>query len=257
MTQQAAPEHAAPRAGADRRAQGQRAGSVAAGLRRQHGQPDRVHVRGSDWTDADLAVATRSRSELDSSGLAVDLKSDYQLGPPELAVSPDRPRGVRRQRQRQRHRDDDHRADRRRRTVGQYSTAGRRMNIDMRLLAGQRTRPEDLQLLRVRSTTRRARAAVAGDGARRASRAAVDQPRQPPARDPDHRNVAPGHAQSDALGVHREAAGGDPARLRDRAVGSELAVRRRDVEPAVRARRSASSSRTWCSRRSSTRCSTR
>jgi len=36
--------------------------------------------------------------------------------------------------------------------VGQYSTAGRRMNMDMRLLASQRTRPEDLERLRVRAT---------------------------------------------------------------------------------------------------------
>ena len=34
-------------------------------------------------------------------------------------------------------------------TIGQYSTAGRRMNIEMRLVAAQRTRPEDLELLRV------------------------------------------------------------------------------------------------------------
>ncbi|HEY0249886.1 MAG TPA: efflux RND transporter permease subunit, partial [Kofleriaceae bacterium] len=93
----------------------------------------------------------KTQKQLQDSGLAVDLDSDYDIGPPQLAISPDRAAaadvgvnvtdiattvstlvgGT---------------------IVGQYSTAGRRMNIDMRLLAMQRTRPEDLEKLRVRAT---------------------------------------------------------------------------------------------------------
>jgi hydrophobe/amphiphile efflux-1 (HAE1) family protein len=115
------------------------------------GSPIEFTIRGTDWNTL-ISTAAKLQGELEQSGLAVDVKSDYQLGPPQLAVSPDRPAasdvsvnvsdiastitaligGT---------------------TVGQYSTAGRRMNIEMRLLATQRTRPEDLELLRVRSTT--------------------------------------------------------------------------------------------------------
>jgi hydrophobe/amphiphile efflux-1 (HAE1) family protein len=115
------------------------------------GPPIEMTVRGADWNTL-ISLSNKLQRELDQSGVAVDVKSDYQLGPNELAVAPDRPSasdvnvnvsdiattitaligGS---------------------TVGQYSTAGRRMNIEMRLLAGQRTRPEDLQLLAVRSTT--------------------------------------------------------------------------------------------------------
>jgi multidrug efflux pump subunit AcrB len=114
------------------------------------GSPVEFTIRGGDW-DQLIALSQKIIKQLDDSGLVVDAKSDYQLGPPELAVSPDRPAasdvnvnvsdiattitaligGS---------------------TVGQYSTAGRRMNIEMRLIASQRTRPEDLQLLHVRST---------------------------------------------------------------------------------------------------------
>ncbi|MEO8554420.1 MAG: efflux RND transporter permease subunit, partial [Kofleriaceae bacterium] len=114
------------------------------------GKPVEISVRGSDWT-ALIALAAKTQKELADAGLAGDLDSDYDLGPPELSIAPDRPAaadvgvnvtdiattvstlvgGT---------------------TVGQYSTAGRRMNIEMRLLAGQRTRPEDLERLRVRAT---------------------------------------------------------------------------------------------------------
>jgi multidrug efflux pump subunit AcrB len=115
------------------------------------GKPVEISVRGADWPSL-IALSNDVKKKLEASGLAVDVDSDYTLGPPELAVSPDRPAasdvgvnvsdiattittligGA---------------------TVGQFSTAGRRMDIEMRLLAGQRTRPEDLALLQVRSTT--------------------------------------------------------------------------------------------------------
>jgi hydrophobe/amphiphile efflux-1 (HAE1) family protein len=115
------------------------------------GKPVDLTVRGGDWnTLVDLSV--KVKNQLADSGLAVDLDTDYALGPPELQISPDRPRAA----------DVNVNVTDIATTVnaliggtivGQYSTAGRRMDIRMRLLASQRTRPEDLQLLRVRSTT--------------------------------------------------------------------------------------------------------
>jgi hydrophobe/amphiphile efflux-1 (HAE1) family protein len=115
------------------------------------GPPIEFTIRGADWPTM-IKYSQSVQQQLDASGTAVDIKSDYTLGPNELAIAPDRPAasdlnvnvsdiattvtaligGS---------------------TVGQYSTAGRRMNIEMRLLASERTRPEDLQLLAVRSTT--------------------------------------------------------------------------------------------------------
>jgi hydrophobe/amphiphile efflux-1 (HAE1) family protein len=116
----------------------------------QKGSPLQLSVRGADWPTL-IAQAESIEKKLQESGLAVDIDSDYQLGPPELAIAPNRARasdvnvnvsdiattvnaligGI---------------------VVGEYSTAGRRMDIRMRLLASQRTRPEDLSLLQVRST---------------------------------------------------------------------------------------------------------
>ena len=99
-----------------------------------------------------IKLSNDIQKKLQDSGQVVDVTSDYQPGPNELQVAPDRPSA----------------ADLNVNVadiattilyliggspVGQYSTAGRRMNIDMRLLARQRTRPEDLQALAVRSTT--------------------------------------------------------------------------------------------------------
>jgi hydrophobe/amphiphile efflux-1 (HAE1) family protein len=114
------------------------------------GKPVEISVRGPDW-NALIALAAKTQKDLQDSGLAVDLESDYDIGPPQLSISPDRAAaadvgvnvsdiattvstlvgGT---------------------VVGQYSTAGRRMNMDMRLLASQRARPEDLDRLRVRAT---------------------------------------------------------------------------------------------------------
>jgi multidrug efflux pump subunit AcrB len=91
------------------------------------------------------------KSELAASGLATDVDSDYQVGSPELEIMPDRDRandlgiavsdiansvsalvgGV---------------------VIGQYSTGGRRIDVNLRLQATQRARPEDLSLLRMRTS---------------------------------------------------------------------------------------------------------
>jgi multidrug efflux pump len=113
------------------------------------GYPIEFSVRGSDWNTL-VAQAAKLQAEIAGSGLATDVNSDYQLGSPELVVTPDRDRasdvgvsvqdiattvsalvgGV---------------------TVGQYSNGGRRMDIALRLTASQRSRPEDLSMLRLRA----------------------------------------------------------------------------------------------------------
>jgi multidrug efflux pump subunit AcrB len=112
------------------------------------GSPIDFTIRGADW-DALVVAADMFKTELEKSGAATDITSDYQVGGSELQVIPDRRRandlgvsisdlgstvsalvGGN--------------------TVGKFSTAGRRVDIRMRLLASQRTRPEDISLIRVR-----------------------------------------------------------------------------------------------------------
>ncbi|MCY1041545.1 efflux RND transporter permease subunit [Corallococcus sp. bb12-1] len=120
-----------------------------AGFTAQRGFPVEFSVRGSDW-DKLVEASTSLREQLTASGKVVDLDTDYQLGQPELRITPDRARaadvgvpiqavastvnalvgGVR---------------------VGKYSSGGRRIDVRMRLLADQRSRPEDLSLLKVRT----------------------------------------------------------------------------------------------------------
>jgi multidrug efflux pump subunit AcrB len=114
------------------------------------GFPLEFSVRGSDW-DTLVGLAAKLQTRLGESGLAADIQSDYQLGSPELEIQPDRARatdvGVSIQDIAQ--------------TVsalvgglvvGQYSNAGRRMDINLRLTATQRSRPEDLNMLRLRTS---------------------------------------------------------------------------------------------------------
>ncbi len=119
------------------------------GFTAQRGFPVECSVRGPDW-DTLVAQSERIMDELRDSGSVVDLDTDYQIGMPELAIVPDRARaadlgipiqdvatavnalvgGVR---------------------VGKYSTGGRRNDVRLRLLADQRSRPEDVARLRVRA----------------------------------------------------------------------------------------------------------
>ncbi len=118
------------------------------GFTAQRGFPVEFSVRGSDWNTL-VAEAESVKQKLAQSGLVVDLDSDYQLGMPELRIVPDRELatdlsvsveevattinalvgGVR---------------------VGKYSTGGRRIDVRLRLLASQRSRPEDVAKLKVR-----------------------------------------------------------------------------------------------------------
>lgn len=114
------------------------------------GSPVDFTIRGADW-DALVKSATQLKLDLEKSGYTADLTSDYNVGGTELQVVPDRRRanelgvsvselgstvsalvGGN--------------------TVGKFSTQGRRVDIRMRLLASQRSRPEDLALIKFRNT---------------------------------------------------------------------------------------------------------
>jgi hydrophobe/amphiphile efflux-1 (HAE1) family protein len=161
------------------------------------GWPVQFSVEGSDW-DTLVALSKKLKDETQASGLVTDIESDYALGAPELVVSPDRARasdvgvtvsdiattvsslvgGI---------------------VIGQYSNEGRRMDINLRLQASQRTRPEDLSVLRVRSSS----------GTLVPLSSVVKQVQQPELQEINHANraraititgnVAAGHAQNEAL----------------------------------------------------------
>ncbi len=119
------------------------------GFTAQRGFPIEFSVRGSNW-DQLVAESQRVMAKLRESGLVVDLDTDYQLGMPELRIEPDRAMaadigvsiddlattinalvgGIR---------------------VGKYSTGGRRIDVRLKLMASQRSRPEDISRLQVRT----------------------------------------------------------------------------------------------------------
>ncbi len=167
------------------------------GFTGQRGFPVEFSVRGSNW-DQLIDLSQNVMAQLRESGLVVDLDTDYQLGMPELRVEPDRAMaadvgvsidtvattlnalvgGVR---------------------VGKYSTGGRRIDVRLKLMAGQRTRPEDIARLRVRGksgtliplsslVTYREEPALQAITRRDRERAISI-----------YANVAPGHSQDEAL----------------------------------------------------------
>lgn len=119
------------------------------GFTAQRGFPVTFSLRGPSWDKlTDLSI--QMQEELQHSGLVVDLDSDYEVGMPELRITPDRARAA----------DVGVSIDKLATTlnallggvrVGKYNTGGRRIDVRLRLLADQRTRPEDLGRLRVRA----------------------------------------------------------------------------------------------------------
>jgi len=121
------------------------------GIGSSKGYPIEVSVRGPDW-DTLIAQALKVKAELAASGIATDVDTDYQVGLPEVRVEPDRPRatelgvtisdiastinalvgGT---------------------TVGKYSSAGRRLDVRLRMMLGQRLRPEDIGSISVRASS--------------------------------------------------------------------------------------------------------
>ncbi len=176
------------------------------------GFPVEFSVRGSDW-DTLVALATKMKSEVESSGLITDVNSDYQLGAPELVVTPDRARAT----------DLGVSIDDIANTVsslvggvviGQYSEGGRRMDMRVRLIASQRSRPEDLSTLRVRTAS----------GVLVPMSSVVQMKEQAELQQINHAdreraititgNVAPGHAQGDSLAYVQTLAASAPTGYR-------------------------------------------
>ena len=168
-----------------------------AGFTAQRGFPVEFSVRGPDW-DKLITLSQEMMSKLAASGAVVDLDTDYRLGMPELRITPNRARisdigvsvgdvattlnalvgGV---------------------LAGKYSTGGRRLDVRVKLLAAQRSRPEDIARLQVRTRS--------GELVPLSALVAYDE--QPALqaitrRDREravtiYANVAPGHAQDEAL----------------------------------------------------------
>lgn len=119
------------------------------GFTAQRGFPVEFSVRGPDWNRL-VDVADQMTRDLQATGMVVDVDTDYRIGVPELRITPNRARaadlgvpvedvatgisalvgGVR---------------------AGKYETGGRRIDIRARLLASQRSKPEDLARIKVRA----------------------------------------------------------------------------------------------------------
>jgi hydrophobe/amphiphile efflux-1 (HAE1) family protein len=169
------------------------------GFTAQRGFPVEFSVRGADWNQL-VPLSQKLIQDLTASGVVVDLDSDYRVGMPELRVTPDRAvcadvgvsvdevattinalvGGIR---------------------VGKYSTGGRRLDVRLKLMAGQRSRPEDISRLRVRARN--------GELVPLSSLVLFEEQAALQAitrRDREraisiYANVAPGHAQAEALRV--------------------------------------------------------
>ncbi|HEY0372105.1 MAG TPA: efflux RND transporter permease subunit [Thermoanaerobaculia bacterium] len=193
------------------------------GFTGQRGFPIEFSVRGPEW-DKLIELANDMREKLNASGMATDVDTDYQVGMPELRIVPDRARaadlgvpveevattvnalvgGVR---------------------SGKYSTGGRRIDIRTRLLASQRTRPEDLARLRVRTA----------DGDLVPLSSLVKEDERPALQSVTRRdreraisvygNVAPGKSQSEALAYVESISKNLPAGYRAVLGGSSVAFR--------------------------------
>jgi len=193
------------------------------GFTAQRGFPVEFSVRGADWSQL-VPLSQRLMEELMASGTVVDLDSDYRVGMPELRVTPDRAvcadvgvsvddvattinalvGGIR---------------------VGKYSTGGRRLDVRLKLMAGQRSRPEDISRLRVRARN--------GQLIPLSSLVAFDEQAALQAitrRDREraisiYANVSPGHSQSEALRVIEGLGGNLPVGYRVVLGGSSMAFR--------------------------------
>jgi multidrug efflux pump subunit AcrB len=167
------------------------------GFSASRGFPIEFTVRGGDWETL-VTSSLQIQEKLEASGVAVDIDSDYKLGAPELQIVPDRDLaadlqvpveeiaaglnamlgGLR---------------------IGKYTSNGRRVDVRVKLLAGQRQRPEDVARLQVRSRS--------GDLIPLAT--LIKQEEKPALQAITRRdreraitvfaNVAPGHSQQEAL----------------------------------------------------------
>ncbi len=167
------------------------------GFTSQRGFPVEFSLRGPDWEKL-VEISADLREQLQASGLVVDLDTDYQVGQPELRVQPDRNLAA------DQHVSMDEIGQTLNSlvggiTVGKFSQNGRRVDVRMRLLAGQRSRPEDLKLLQVRSAEGRLLplSGLVSQEERPALQSIIRRDRERAIS--VFANVAPGHNQSEAL----------------------------------------------------------
>lgn len=163
----------------------------------QKGSPVDFTVRGSDW-DTLVKSALSLKETLEASGVVTDVNTDYQIGAPEVQIVPDRRRatelGV-------------SVSDLANtvsaliggNTVGKFATDGRRIDMRMRLLASQRSRPEDLGEIQIRTQTGQsiplALVVTQKETAVLQSISRLDRERAIGI----SANVAPGHSQAEAM----------------------------------------------------------
>jgi len=167
------------------------------GFTAQRGFPVEFSVRGSDWDNL-VSVSLDVLAKLRESGLIVDLDTDYQLGMPELRIFPDRAMaadigvsiddvatslnalvgGLR---------------------VGKYSSGGRRIDVRVKLMASQRSRPEDIARLQVRSRSGQLvpLSSLVTTAEQPALQAITRRDRERAIS--IYANVAPGHSQNEAI----------------------------------------------------------
>ncbi|HEX8616155.1 MAG TPA: efflux RND transporter permease subunit [Thermoanaerobaculia bacterium] len=193
------------------------------GFTAQRGFPIEFSVRGSDWEKL-TQISTEMRDKLTASGFATDVDTDYQVGMPELRIVPDRARaadlgvsveevattinalvgGVR---------------------SGKYSSGGRRIDIRTRLLANQRTRPEDLSRLRIRTASGELvpLSALVKEEERPALQSVTRRDRERAIS--IYGNVAPGKSQNEALAYIEQISKDLPPGYRAVLGGSSVAFR--------------------------------
>jgi len=120
------------------------------GFSAQRGFPIELTIRGPDW-DQLAAYSEQIRQRMAESPLMVDVDTDYLTGIPEIRVRPDRQKAAERGVS----------IDAIGRTinamiggerVGKYTRGGRRYDIRVRLVPGQRTQAEDIERLWVWNT---------------------------------------------------------------------------------------------------------
>jgi multidrug efflux pump subunit AcrB len=193
------------------------------GFTGQRGYPVEFSVRGPEWEKL-IELSTEMREKLASSGFATDVDTDYQVGMPELRIVPDRDRAA----------DLGVPVEELATTVnalvggvrsGKYSAGGRRIDIRTRLLANQRTRPEDLARLRVRTASGELipMSSLVKEDERPALQSVTRRDRERAIS--IYGNVAPGKSQSDALKYVESISKGLPPGYRAVLGGSSVAFR--------------------------------
>ncbi|MCA8937760.1 MAG: efflux RND transporter permease subunit [Planctomycetes bacterium] len=172
------------------------------GFAARRGFPVEFSIRGPDF-DKLGELSREMADKMQESGLAVDVDTDYQVGMPELRIMPDRARaadlgvpmedvavtlnslvgGVR---------------------VGKFSDGGRRLDVRLRLLAEQRSSPQDIDRLRVRTASgdRIPLSSMVKQDERPVLQSIIRQDRERSIT--VFANVAPGHTQNEALDKVRE-----------------------------------------------------